>query len=94
MAFRETEIGECLQLFIYPVNHLVGSAVHPAHAVVKPAAQLSHAFGRPLGSHGTPQLIGLGAGKAGAVHRKLHQLFLEQRHSQRFPQRRLHDGWS
>src|SRR3984885_13386117 len=98
MAFRETEIGECLQLFVDPVDHLVVGAMHSPHTVEEPAAQPMHAFGRPLGTHSTPQLIGLSAGKAGAVHRELHQLFLKQWNSQRLPQRRLHrrmvvDDW-
>ena len=90
MAFREAEIGERLQLFVGPVDHLVGGAVQLAHAVVEPAPQPSHAFGRTLGAHGAPQLVGLGGGEAGAVDRELHQLLLKQRHPQRLSQRRLH----
>ena len=39
MAFRETEIGEGLQLLVDPVGHLAGDAVPLAHAVVEPAPQ-------------------------------------------------------
>ena len=85
VAFRKAEISEGFEFFVNPVDQLVGGAVHSPHAVVKPATQPLHAFGRPLGPHGASQLIGLGGGKAGAVHRELHQLFLKQRHSQRFP---------
>ncbi|CAG7402834.1 hypothetical protein PICSAR7_04402 [Mycobacterium avium subsp. paratuberculosis] len=90
MAFREAEIGERLQLFVGPVDHLVGGAVQRPHAVVEPAAQPSHPLGGALGPHGAAQLIGLGGGEPGAVHRELHQLLLKQRHPQRLSQRRLH----
>ena len=90
MAFRKAEIGERLQLFVDPVDHLVGDAVQFAHAVVEPATQPSHPLGRPLGPHGAAQLVGLGGGEAGAVDRQLHQLLLEQRHPQRLSQCRLH----
>ena len=90
MAFRETEIGESLQLFVDLVDHLVGGAMQRAHAVVEPAAQPLHAFGRTLGPHGPPQLVGLGGRETGAVDRELHQLLLEKRYSQRLSQGRFH----
>ena len=34
-----------------------------------------------LGAHRPAQLVGLGTGEPGAVHRQLHQLFLEQRNA-------------
>ena len=92
MAFREAEIGECLQLLVDPVDHLVGRAVQCSHAVVEPAAQPSHAFGRTFGSHGAAELVGLSGGKTGAVDRELHQLLLKKRDSQRLSQRRFHGG--
>ncbi|CFE45510.1 Uncharacterised protein [Mycobacterium tuberculosis] len=90
VALGEAEIGKRLQLFVDPVDHLVGGAVQRAHAVVEPAAQPAHAFGGAFGPHGAAQLVGLGGGKAGAVDRQLHQLLLKQRHSQRLSQCRRH----
>ena len=90
MAFRETEIGEGLQLLVDPVGHLAGDAVPFAHAVVEPAPQPSHPLGRAFGSHRAAQLVGLGGGEAGAVDRELHELLLKQRHSQRLSQRGFH----
>ncbi len=90
MAFRETEIGECLQLLVDPVGHLAGDAVPLAHAVVEPATQSAHPLRGALGPHRPAQLVGLGGGEAGAVDRELHELFLKQRHPQRLSQCRLH----
>ncbi len=92
MTLRETEIGECLQFLVDPVGDLSCDAVPCTHTVVEPAPQPSHPLGRAFGSHGTAQLVGLGGGEACAVHRKLHELFLKQRHTQCLSQSGFHRG--
>ncbi len=44
--------------------------------------QGGHAFPAVLGAHGLAQAVSLGGGEPGHVHGQLHELLLEQRHSE------------
>jgi hypothetical protein len=91
VALREPEVGERQHLAEDPVGHLTGDAIG-RHAGEEPVAEPLHLLLRPLRAHRTAQLIGVGRGEACYVHGDLHELLLEQRHSERLLQRALEQG--
>jgi len=81
VALGESEVGERGELVEDRLGHLAGDATF-GHAREEPFAESLHAFGTALGTHGLTQLVGLTGREPGHIDRHLHQLFLEQRHTE------------
>jgi len=82
MTLGKPVVGEGRHL----VEDLVGHRTDDAalrHAFVQPVAQASHARPRTFRAHRLAQLVGLRRREAGDVDGHLHELLLEQRHTER-----------
>ena len=88
MALGEAEARERLQLRVDLLGGGAGDAAfgHPGH---QPFAHAGHPRLRSLRSHRLTELVGFGRAETRAVDRELHELLLEERHTERLPQARL-----
>ena len=83
MTFRKTEIREGAELFVDSVGHLVADAMQLAHALIQPPASIAPSS-RGNVSIPWPDAIGPPRRRETRnVDGHLHQLFLEQRNTQR-----------
>ncbi len=86
VAFGKSEIGERLQLLGDGVGGVAGDAVG-GHSLHEPLTHGSHPRATAFGTHGLPELVGVGRAEPGDVDGHLHELFLEQRHPEGLAQR-------
>ena len=82
MALGEAEVRERGHLLEDAVRDLAGDAAL-GHALVQARPQSLHALTAALRAHRLAQLVGLSRREAGDVDRHLHELLLEQRHTER-----------
>ena len=88
VALGKAVVGEGREL----VPHQVGGLPHDAalgHAVVEPLTDALHALAAALRRHRLAQLVGFAWREPGDGDGDLHELLLEQRHTQRLFQHRL-----
>ena len=88
VALGEAEVGEGLELVGDLLRHRAGDAVG-GHAVEEPGPHQRHPLVGPLRAHRLAELVGLAGGEVGHVDGHLHELLLEQRHTQRLLQARF-----
>src|SRR5438105_15598233 len=81
MALGESEVGEALDLVHNVVGHFSSDAAF-GHSRVETRAHRCHARARSFRAHRLTQTVGLPRCETGDVDRHLHELLLEQRHTE------------